>query len=269
MNFMLDIQRTFLPELVLCVFILFNTMISVFAGKTAYRISRWVGVLGIACTLFSTLFVQPYTFNGFFSSFQSNGFTLFCKILILVSAFLVVFMSQAVVKTRREKAFEFFTMIMISVLGGMCMISANDFLILFVSMEILTISSCILIAFAKGSQAKKSSIMYLITASIASAIFLFGVSYLYGFSGLINFNEIMNFYNENYPTISFSFALILITFGLLFKIGAVPFHNWVADVFDGTSYPIAAFLSVIPKIAGFAVLIKFCMYPVSSNLQKQ
>ncbi len=255
MNFLEEITKAFLPELVLTIFILLNIVLSIFASKRTYKISRWFAILGIVFTLCATLQVQEaaYAFNN---SFLSNSLSMFFKTLVLITGFFIVFLSGSVVRSRRDRAFEYFTLVLTAILGAMCLISSNDFLTMFISLETLGICCYILTAYTKNYQAKEAGLKYLITGCVATAIMLFGVSYIYGFTGLLNFEAINAFYLANFPTIVFTFALMLVMFGLLFKIGAIPFHNWVPDIYEGANYPTAAFLSTIPKLAGFAILLK-------------
>lgn len=256
MNFLLDIQRTFSIEIILIAFILINTLISVFVKNHFYAFSRAFALVGIIVALFSSLSIQPFSFSAFANSIHANSFILFCKILILISTCLVILMSNSILKSFKKRAFEYFSLIFADTLAAMCLVSANDFLTMFVSFELLGVSSYLLVTFSKNVISKEAGLKYLINGSVTSAVMLYGISYIYGFTGLLNFCEIINFYSKNYPTIVFSFSLILITFGLLFKVGAVPFQKWVPDIYQGSCYPVACFLSVVPKIAGFAFLIK-------------
>ncbi len=256
MNFLQDIQNAFLPELVLTLCILINILLSMFIGKKQYKIARMFAIISVILTAVSMLFIQVTQVFAFANSFVSNNFCMFFKLLVLASSLFVILLSEKTVKKRIDKAFEYFTFILTSVLASMCLISSNDFLTMFVSIELLGICCYMLTAFTKTYKSNEAALKYLIMGCVATAVMLFGISYMYGFTGLLNFDAINTFYTGNFPTIVFSFALLLIVFGLLFKVAAIPFHNWIPDIYEGSEYPVAAFLSVVPKLAGFVILLK-------------
>lgn len=264
MELFLDIKSAFLQEFSLIIFIVINIVLSLFFSKRFYKLSKWFALLGITVTMCSLFFVQIspnyYAFNN---AFLSNGFTLFMKTLILITVFFIILLSRNLIKQKRDKAFEYFTLLMCATLGAMCLVSSNDFLSAFVSLETLGISSYFLASFGKSYQAKEAGFKYLITGSVASAVLLFGVSYLYGISGTLNFSNINDFYLQQNPTIVFTLACIFILMGAMFKIGCVPFANWVPDVYQGASYPVGAFLSLVPKIAGFAFVSRLFVFVFS------
>lgn len=264
MDIFLDIKTAFLQELVLCGFIVFNIIASLFFGKNFYKFSKWLALLAIGISMGLSIFI-PLTPNyyGFKDSFVANIYTLFFKNLILITAFFVVLLSRNMIKQKRNKAFEYFTLVLTATVGAMCLVSANDFLVMFVAMEILGVASYFLTAFSKSYEAKEAGFKYLIMGSVATGVFLFGASYIYGFTNFLNFTMINNFYLQENPALVFTVACTLVAAGLLFKIGAVPFANWIPDIYEGTSYPVGAFLSLIPKIAGFAVLGRLLVFVFS------
>lgn len=261
MELLLDIKSAFLQELSLVIFIVANIILSLFFSKRFYKLSKWFALLAITITMCSSIFIQLspnyYAFNN---AFLSNVFTVFMKSLILITVFFVILLSRNLIKQKRDKAFEYFTLMMCATLGAMCLVSSNDFISAFVSLETLGVASYFLASFSKNYQAKEAGLKYLITGSVASAFFLFGISYLYGISGTLNFSDINNLYLQQNPTILFTLACIFILIGTMFKVGCVPFANWVPDIYQGASYPVGAFLSLVPKIAGFALVARLFVF---------
>lgn len=259
MDIFLDIKTAFLQEFILCGFIVFNIIASLFFGKNFYKFAKWLSILAITIAM-GVSPLMPVNYYGFKDSFVANIYTLFFKNLILITAFFVVLLSRNMIKQKRNKAFEYFTLILTATVGAMCLVSANDFIVMFVAMEVLGVACYFLTAFSKNYESKEAGFKYLVMGSVATGIFLFGASYIYGFTNHLNFTMINDFYLKENPALVFTVASILVAAGLLFKIGAVPFANWIPDIYEGTSYPVGAFLSLIPKIAGFAVLGRLLVF---------
>ena len=261
MELLLDIHNAFLQELVLIIFIVVNIILSLFFSKSFYKLSKWFVIVAIMLAIIASVFIQLspnyYAFNN---AFLSNIFTVFFKNLILISVFFVVLLSRNMIKQKRNNAFEFFTLLIAATLGAMCVVSSNDFLSAFVSIETLGIACYLLTAFGKNYNAKEAGFKYLVSGSVASAFFLLGVSYIYGCTATLNFSAINDFYLQQNPTLLFPLACFLVAVGLMFKIGCVPFSNWVPDVYQGASYPVGAFLSLVPKLAGFALLARLLVF---------
>ena len=261
MELLLDIKRALLQEFSLIIFIVLNIILSLFFSKKFYKLSKWFALVAVVVTLGASIFIQlSPNYYAFYSSFLSNIYTVFFKSLILITVFFVILLSRNLIKQKRDKAFEYFTLLLSATLGALCLVSSNDFLTAFVSLETLSVASYLLVAFQKTYEAKEASLKYLITGSVASAMLLFGVSFLYGICGTLNFSAINDYYLQQNPPLLFTLACIFIIIGLMFKIGCVPFANWVPDVYQGATYPVGAFLSLVPKLAGFAVISRLVVF---------
>lgn len=264
MQLLLDIRYSFLQELLLVAYIVINIILSLFFSKRFYKLSKWFAILAVSATIGASISIQIspnyYAFNDLF---LSNVYTVFMKNLILISVFFVVLLSRNMIKQKRNKAFEYFTLLMSATLGALCLVSSNDFVSAFISIETLGLASYFLVAMNKNYKSKEAGFKYLITGSVASAIMLFGISYLYGICGSLNFSVINDYYLANQPTLLFTFACFFIAVGLMFKIGCVPFANWIPDVYEGANYPVGAFLSLVPKIAGFAIISRLLIFVFS------
>ncbi len=261
MDLLIDIKSSFLQEFLLIIFIIVNIVLSLFFSKRFYKISKWFAILGVTVAMAACITIQiSPNYYAFGNAFISNVYTVFFKTLILMTVFFIILLSRNMLKQKRDKAFEYYTLLLSATLGAICLVSANDFLSTFVSMETLSIASYLLVSFHKNYSAKEAGLKYLIMGSVASAIFLFGVSYLYGITGSISFSQINDFYLQHDTNIMFTFACIFIMIGLMFKIGCVPFSNWVPDVYQGASYPVGAFLSLVPKLAGFAIISRLLVF---------
>lgn len=161
---------------------------------------------------------------------------------------------------------EFYLIVIVATLGGMMMSSASDLILVFVALETLSIPLYMLASFRRGDQrSAESGMKYFLYGAFASAIMLFGFSLLYGFTGTTNLAAIADAMNGmGDGLVAVMTALVMVVVGFGFKIGAVPFHFWTPDVYEGAPTPVTAFVSVSSKAASFALLLRFmtAVFPV-------
>jgi NADH-quinone oxidoreductase subunit N len=154
---------------------------------------------------------------------------------------------------------EFVAVVLMSAAGGMLISAAQDLLIIFLGLELLSLGLYILTAFAKQSgRSAESAIKYYLFGGMSAAFLLFGFSYLYGITGSTNLNQVMQaIHHSNGPGLDplLVVALVMIAAGLGFKVAAVPFHLWAPDTYEGAPAPGAAFIASVSKVASFALLI--------------
>lgn len=268
MEFLDNIYKIMLPEMAILVFIFVQLILSMFLDIKFYKLSKWLSVFGIsiAASLCTRVQMEP-VYSGFKNSIISDNYTVFFKVLILLSSFLIVFLTKRTITQRRDSAFSFNALLLTAILGSLVLVSANDFLTMFISMETLGFAFFFLIAFDKGYPSKEATFKYLIISAIASAVFLFGVSYLYGITGSLNFSIIYEYFLEKNPTLLYSMAAIFVTCGLAFKLGIIPFANWILDIYEGASTSVVTFLSVVPKVAMFGILARLLVFPLSYSFE--
>lgn len=263
-----DIFNILLPHISLASFIVLQLILSLILSPRLYRYARLVSVIGISLSiiLLSTVQTEPQYF-AFKNSLMSDSYTLLFDFLILVCGFLVALLSRNLVKTIKGSAYSFHAVLLTAIFGAMNIISANDFITLFVSIELLSFSTYFLIAAAKGYYSKEASFKYLLTSAISTGIFLFGASYLYGITGSLNLNEIYEVVVNQEPSIMYSISAILIVLGLISKLAVFPFANWVIDVYKGCETSVLAFLSTIPKLAVFGILCRLLVFPFTNSFE--
>lgn len=268
MEFLHNTVNIMLPEITIIFFIFLQIILSMFLDIKRYKLSKWLTVLGIflATSLCTKVHIDPI-YYGFKNAIISDNYTIFFKGLILIASFLIVFLTKRTIMARRDNAFQFNALILTAILASLTLVSANDFLTMFISMETLGFSMFFLIAFDKGPLAKEATLKYLIISAVASSVFLFGVSYLYGIVGSVNFSEIYEYFLEKNPTLLYSMATIFITCGLAFKLGVIPFANWILDIYEGADTSVIAFLSVVPKLALFGILARLLVFPLSYSFE--
>ena len=262
---MSEIIEAYLPEFIITIFIVINIFASLFWGKYLYKLSKWVTLLGIVLALASTFYLQiepeAHAFNN---TFLTNIYTVFFKILILISSFFLTLLSRNMIREKRDRAYEYFTVFLSGVLFAMCAVSAIDFISLFVSLEALGLSCYLLLSLNKNPNAKQLTFGYLVQSAVVSSLFLFGLSVIYGMCGHFDFEHIAIYFANlsstmGQPQIILTFSLVLMICTFLFKLGLVPFSSWLPDTFEGASYPIGAYMSGIPVLACFAVVSRILM----------
>ena len=241
MNFL----TTLFPEIIIAVSIIFNIIFSLTIKNDTYKKAKLFNVIIYTITTLSIFFAP---FNSF-ENLISNSYTFIFKIMILLSSILITLGTPQFIREKRKKSFEFFSIINTLILGGMFLISSNDFLIAFIALETLSISCYLLTGARKNHKSKEASLKYLITGASASCILLLGISYLFGLTGSINITQIGETIINDQFTGLFIVSSILIICGLMFKLGCIPFSNWIVDIYEGSSFPVCAILSLIPKIA--------------------
>ena len=236
-----------------------------------------ISIIGLIVT-FSFVVLQfgdpKYAFavSGNLSFLSLDNFSAFFKLLILITTlFIVLFsMSSQEVNSCPDRHGEYYALILGMVIGMFFMVSANDLILIYLSLELLSLSSYVLAGFVKTSiRNSEASLKYIIYGSASSGIMLFGISILYGISGSTNLHEINSILQS--PTanqLTFLMSILMIFAGIGFKISIVPFHFWTPDVYEGAPISITAFLSVASKAAGFAVLIRFLKITFAQGLDK-
>ena len=253
----------FIPEIFMSLGFLVILTISVFLKKNSHIIVGYLSLILIFLTQFFVLkdiFLFEEIFNSFF---VIDSFGSFLKSIILISAGLVIYFYLIVRNEISLQRPEFLLITLIAIIGMMLMVSSNDLLSLFVSLELQSLALYILVSFSKDDfNSSEAGVKYFVIGSLSTCIFLFGSSLIYGIIGSTNFSEIGQYISDQYnlPTLLI-IGLIFILVSLSLKISAAPFHMWTPDVYQGAPSIVTAFLSTAPKIAVFAVLIRLLVYP--------
>ncbi len=236
-----------------------------FFGRNRRLIIAWAGIVGLFAVFVLTFFIDPAATNRFVATDSASlffrRFLLLSTIIVLVLA--MEFRSTAVryLKSSRPNAGigEFLAIPVISCAGLMWLASAKDFVMMFVALELVTISFYILVAYLRNNRGSlEAGVKYLILGALSTGFIVYGIVWLYGVSGQLTFEGVAAALpvreRGNETALLFAFALLLT--GLGFKVAAVPFHIWVPDVYQGAPTPVTAFLSVASKAAGFAVMMR-------------
>ena len=263
-----DFFNILLPQACLGLFIIIQLILGMIVSPRYSRFARIISAVGIALStlLLTTVQTEPQYF-GLRNSIMSDSYSLLFHFIILLCVFFVVLLTRNLTNRLKQHAYTLQAILLTAILGAMNTISANDFLTMFISIELLSFPTYFLIACEKGYKSKEASFKYLITSAVSTGIFLFGVSYLYGITGSINIEEIYEIVVESNPSLIYSFACIMIVLGLIAKLAVLPFANWIIDVYKGCETSILAFLSTIPKIALFGILCRLLVFPLENTFE--
>jgi NADH-quinone oxidoreductase subunit N len=200
-----------------------------------------------------------------------DGAAKFFHLFFLAVAALVIWMGDEPQQPVAHGGGEFVILPLFTTVGLMLLASANDFILLFVALELVTVSFYILVAYQRrNAVALEAGVKYLILGGLSSAFLVMGVAYIFGLTGHTRFDLIWRFYHLQHYALSpgVSFGLLLVLTGIGFKIAMVPFHSWAPDVYEGAPNSITAFLSVGSKAGGFIILMRIVLgvfdYPAAA-----
>jgi NADH-quinone oxidoreductase subunit N len=252
-----------------------------FAAKIDKKVFAYVGIVGLTIVLIASFFVSTNPAeqtSAFWNFYTADALAIFFKRFELVTTIVVLVMmiDYAPVIRRGPNPLgwnlgEFFSLPLLTCAGLMYLVSAIDFIFIFVALELVTISFFVLVSFARRDPvALEAGVKYLILGGVSAAFLVYGITWIFGVTGETNLQRITTaFAAGNIDTQAATFGAVLVVVGLGFKIAAVPFQIWVPDVYQGAPTPVTAFLSVGSKAAGFVVLIRvlqpFLMLP---NMQR-
>lgn len=222
---------------------------------------KWaVGLLAVIGLLLSLIpvasMVSWQARTVLFGTYAVDGFAVFFKIIAAVATALVILSAMGSPIAQMRFAGEFYALLVFTALGLMLMAASTDIILLALAIEFVSLTSYVLAGYLKANpKSNEAGIKYFLFGAAASAVMLFGFSFLYGLTGTTNLYEIARrLGGASLPALYMSVALMLAGFG--FKISMVPFHQWTPDVYEGAPTPVAAFLSVGSKAAGFAALVR-------------
>ncbi|HEY4264968.1 MAG TPA: NADH-quinone oxidoreductase subunit NuoN [Micropepsaceae bacterium] len=244
------------PEFIVALGAMALMMIGVFMGDRAQKLLSWLAILLFAAAGVAAL-MQTGRAQAFNGGFVADGFARFVKLMVLVGAALVLIMGQGYVDRQRMNRFEFPILVTFSVLGMMLMVSAGDFVTLYLSLELQSLALYVLAAFDRDNlRSTEAGLKYFVLGALSSGMMLYGISLIYGFAGTISFVKIATVVQTGGVSLGLLFGLVFLISGLAFKISAVPFHMWTPDVYEGAPTPITAFFSASPKIAAMALFVR-------------
>lgn len=220
--------------------------------KLAYLSIAGMGLITLQLVGYAIEGKSGISFGGMFVLDQ---LALFFKIFILLSTIVMTLASIDALEKIPYFRGEYYFLLLFSALGMMFMVSANDFLSLFITLEFSTFGFYILVAYLRDDlKSNEAAIKFFILGALAAALIAYGVSLVYGETGTVLFHEIVAMRPE--ASVGLMIGLLFIFIGVSYKLGAVPFHTWVPDVYQGAPTTVTAYLSVVPKAATFGIFLR-------------
>ena len=248
-----------LPEIVLTVVGTLIMFLEAVLSDWQKRVFAPLSLAGLTAALVAAIAANGNPGPAFHDMLIVDGFATFFRVLVIAVGMLAVFASTEYLKREAHPGGEFYALILFSVVGGSIMAAANELIMIFIGLEISSIASYILAGYLRDdARNNESALKYFLLGSFATAFLLYGIAWIYGFTGSTNLVEIRRQLDmPGGPSVLITgtaAALMFVGFG--FKISAAPFQVWAPDVYQGAPAPVSAFLSVGPKAAAFAILMR-------------
>ncbi|MGE5388291.1 MAG: NADH-quinone oxidoreductase subunit NuoN [Hyphomicrobiales bacterium] len=257
MSFLAELGLHFLPETILAVGVLVLILIGAARGERGFTLvdEMAVGILGLAvlAILLSTKRGDATVFDG---AFIDDAFSRFVKVLTLVGAMVSILLSVDWLQRNGLEKFEYPVLVILSTLGMMLLISADNLIALYLGLELMSLALYVMAAFARDDgRSSEAGLKYFVLGALSSGMMLYGSSLLYGFSGTVSFAGIAQAVTAS-PPVGVIFGLVFLLAGLAFKMSAAPFHMWTPDVYEGAPTPVTAFFASAAKMAAAAITVR-------------
>ena len=247
-----------LPELVLTIFgMLIMLLDPLMDDRRSQKTLGAVALLGSLAAIAATLYQSQFLGVGFWNMIQVDTFSLFFHFLITAITTVVILSSYEYMAVQQIRAGEYYGLILFGAVGMCLMSSAMELVLIFIALEISSISTYILVGFRRRAAiSSEASLKYFLLGSFATAFFLYGVALMFGATGSTSIPTISQILRSGQVPVLAYVGVALMFVGLGFKVAAAPFHVWTPDVYEGAPAPVVGFMSTAPKAAVFAVLLR-------------
>lgn len=252
------------PEELLSAAGLILLLAAAWAGDKA---ARAISIASVAVLVGAMALVAPALCNGamgpetvaFGGQFRADAFASFAKLLIYGSAAVALIVAPAFFEKFRAMRAEYPVLIVLAAIGTGMMVSASDFLTLYIGLEMNSLASYVLAAFLRADdRSAEAGLKYFVLGALASGILLFGISLTYGFTGTTAFAGVRTAMDAGLTT-GMVFGIVFVLAGIAFKIAAVPFHMWTPDVYEGAPTPVTLFFATAPKVGAMGMLMRVAL----------
>ena len=259
-----------MPELIIILTFIIVAIFDLF-DSLQKTFTALITIVGCAIALYVSIDMLHIGTEGteFSNMIQVDKYSLFFNIIFLVSTILVVLISMNYLGRQDRRQGEYYLLILLATLGMMLMASGNELIVVFLGLELMSLSLYVLAGYFQRSMASSEAGMkYLLLGAFASGFFLYGIALVYGGAGTTSIPQIASTLavDAKSPLLLAGMFLLIVGFG--FKVALVPFHQWAPDVYEGAPTSIAAFISAGPKAAGFAAFLRIFM-EAFQNLQSE
>ena len=247
-----------IPEIFILSMACIILVVDLFLTEKTRHITYLLSQLTLVVAFFLTLnLFGSETFYIFSNTFVADPMSSILKLGIYIATFVTFLYSKDYLKERNIFSGEYFVLGLFGVLGMMIMTSASSFLTLYLGLELLSLCLYAMVALQRDSSiASESAMKYFVLGAIASGMLLYGMSMLYGATGSLDLQVISQQLSSVTDKTILAFGLVFVIIGVAFKLGAVPFHMWVPDVYQGSPTAVTLYIASAPKIAAFAMLMR-------------
>lgn len=247
-----------LPETVLLCATSLVLILDLFISDRNKVLTYFLAQLALLATLVTTVMTSSIdTQHAFSGVFVRDPMSDILKVAVYIATFISFLYAKDYLRDRGILKGEFYTLGLFGVLGMMVLISAHNFITIYLGLELLSLSLYAMVALQRDSKSSSEAAMkYFVLGAIASGMLLYGMSMIYGITGSLDIPEIAKRITADSSIVLLSFGLVFMIVGIAFKLGAVPFHMWLPDVYHGAPTAVTLYISSAPKIAAFAMLLR-------------
>jgi NADH-quinone oxidoreductase subunit N len=253
-----------LPEMFLAAGAMVLLLLGAFQqGPHVAREIAWLAVVALAITLGLVVSVGFARQVTLYSLFITDGFGVFMKTLVLIGAGFSIILAMRFNEREGIGRFEYPVLVLLATAGMLMMMSANDFISLYIGLELQNLALYVIASFQRDQlRSTEAGLKYFVLGALSSGMLLYGISMVYGFAGSTNFDTLAHTLNDaSGLSTGLVIGVVFVIVGLAFKVSAVPFHMWTPDVYEGAPTPATAFFSVAPKMAAMALFVRVMIYP--------
>ncbi|MEK1890233.1 MAG: NADH-quinone oxidoreductase subunit N [Phyllobacterium sp.] len=255
-----------LPEIVVvtgaCILLIFGQ----FGRKDQEHFVVWGSINVVLIAAFGTLMLASEVRPAYTGMFIADHFSVFFKVVFYFATVLTFLLSRKYADVEGIGSSEYYVLLLFALSGMMIMASATDLLSIYVGLELMALCTYVLTGFLRQEpRSNEAALKYVILGSVSTGIFLYGVSLVYGITGTTQLGAMATAVTGDPLDPGLLLGVVFVVAGLVFKVGAVPFHMWVPDVYEGAPTTITAFMSVGPKAAAFAVILRVFLNPLVAN----
>ena len=252
-----------LPEIAVITGACILLILGLFVRKSQAHLLVWASVTIVLIAAVLTLMLAGEVRPAYTGMFIADRFSVFFKLLFYLTTVLTFLLSRKYAEIEGIVSSEYYVLLLLALSGMMIMASATDLMSIYVGLELMALCTYVLTGFLRQQQrSNEAALKYVILGGVSTAIFLYGVSLVYGLTGTTQLDRMAAAVTAEPLDPGLLLAVVFIVAGLAFKVGAVPFHMWVPDVYEGAPTTITAFMSVGPKMAGFAVILRVFLNPL-------
>lgn len=260
-----------IPEIFITCMALFLLVVGVVRGDAFVTFINKSVILVLLLTLILVTQLWGGEYMALEDMFRTDGYAVMVKSIILISAVAVLMMIFDLSRATNCRA-EHSILVLFSVIGMMVMVSANDIIVLYVGLELQSLSLYVLASIDRDSnKSSEAGLKYFVLGALASGFLLYGASLIYGFTGTTNFDTLASLFGPGSgekASLGVIVGMVMLVIGLCFKVSAVPFHMWTPDVYEGAPTPVTAFFAAVPKIAAMALFIRVMIHPLGGMVDQ-